>query len=278
MVHCAGFWRRGAATLIDSLLLVLVMLLILLILLAIYGAEYFEGGADIKAKRAFKIPGGGVCHRFGRETPGIIYHNVDTSEFGHAGIGQLLQLREIQHVGRYHQCSPPKGDDILGNLLQVGLGTRSKYDVGPGLGEGPGNASSYTLAGAGNHRYFIVQAKLVDDGHVLLRQIGFGWGTIEDAAAGQSLRGVCGILPSRWYVGWIVVGPCAMVARVAGAGNKMMMRVCALVACLVAAPLSAQTVELPLDDARILATRAVAAGEFAVAAELARKFFQISSI
>ena len=46
MVHCAGFWRRGAATLIDSLLLVLVMLLILL---AIYGAEYFEGGADIKS-------------------------------------------------------------------------------------------------------------------------------------------------------------------------------------------------------------------------------------
>ena len=45
-VQYAGFWRRFAATLIDSLLIVLVMLPILL---AIYGAEYFEGGAEIKS-------------------------------------------------------------------------------------------------------------------------------------------------------------------------------------------------------------------------------------
>ncbi|MDG1115075.1 MAG: RDD family protein [Pseudomonadales bacterium] len=41
-VHYAGFWRRLAATMIDSVLLVLVMLPILF---AIYGAEYFEGDA-----------------------------------------------------------------------------------------------------------------------------------------------------------------------------------------------------------------------------------------
>ena len=46
VVQYAGFWRRFAATLIDSLLIVLVMLPILL---AIYGAEYFEGGAKIKS-------------------------------------------------------------------------------------------------------------------------------------------------------------------------------------------------------------------------------------
>ena len=45
-VQYAGFWRRFAATLIDSLLIVLVMLPILL---AIYGAEYFEGVAEIKS-------------------------------------------------------------------------------------------------------------------------------------------------------------------------------------------------------------------------------------
>ena len=43
VVQYAGFWRRLAATLIDSLLIALVMLL------AIYGAEYFEGGAKIKS-------------------------------------------------------------------------------------------------------------------------------------------------------------------------------------------------------------------------------------
>ncbi|MBT7885419.1 MAG: hypothetical protein HN579_02545 [Gammaproteobacteria bacterium] len=46
VVQYAGFWRRLAATLIDSLLIALVMLLMLL---AIYGAEYFEGGAKIKS-------------------------------------------------------------------------------------------------------------------------------------------------------------------------------------------------------------------------------------
>ena len=49
LVQYAGFWRRFAATLIDSLLIALVMLLMLLMLLAIYGAEYFEGGAKIKS-------------------------------------------------------------------------------------------------------------------------------------------------------------------------------------------------------------------------------------
>ena len=46
LVQYAGFWRRFAATLIDSLLIALVMLPMLL---AIYGAEYFEGGAEIKS-------------------------------------------------------------------------------------------------------------------------------------------------------------------------------------------------------------------------------------
>ena len=45
-VQYAGFWRRFAATLIDSLLIALVMLPMLL---AIYGAEFFEGGAEIKS-------------------------------------------------------------------------------------------------------------------------------------------------------------------------------------------------------------------------------------
>ena len=46
LVQYAGFWRRFAATLIDSLLIALVMLPMLL---AIYGAEYFEGVAKIKS-------------------------------------------------------------------------------------------------------------------------------------------------------------------------------------------------------------------------------------
>ena len=46
VVQYAGFWRRLAATLIDSLLIALVMLLMLL---AIYGAEDLEGGAKIKS-------------------------------------------------------------------------------------------------------------------------------------------------------------------------------------------------------------------------------------
>jgi len=46
VVQYAGFWRRLAATLIDSLLIGLVMLLMLL---AIYGAEDLEGGAKIKS-------------------------------------------------------------------------------------------------------------------------------------------------------------------------------------------------------------------------------------
>ena len=45
-VHYAGFWRRLAATIIDSFLLVFIMLPILFV---IYGAEYFEGGAEIKS-------------------------------------------------------------------------------------------------------------------------------------------------------------------------------------------------------------------------------------
>lgn len=56
----------------------------------------------------------------------------------------------------------------------------------------------------------------------------------------------------------------------------MKTRVWALVACLMAAPLSAQTVELPLEDARVLAVRAASAGEFAVALELARKLVAVN--
>ena len=56
----------------------------------------------------------------------------------------------------------------------------------------------------------------------------------------------------------------------------MKTRALALVGCLLAAPLSAQTVELPLEDARVLAVRAASAGEFTVALELARKLLAVN--
>ena len=55
----------------------------------------------------------------------------------------------------------------------------------------------------------------------------------------------------------------------------MMMRVWAVLACLMAAPVAAQQVEIPLDDARVLATQAVLAGEFDLARELADKLLAV---
>ncbi|MEL6838968.1 MAG: surface lipoprotein assembly modifier [Pseudomonadota bacterium] len=56
----------------------------------------------------------------------------------------------------------------------------------------------------------------------------------------------------------------------------MIMRALALMAAIYAAPLFAQNVDLTLDDARLLARQAVAAGEFELARELATKLIEVN--
>ncbi|WP_373636679.1 surface lipoprotein assembly modifier [Yoonia sp. BS5-3] len=55
----------------------------------------------------------------------------------------------------------------------------------------------------------------------------------------------------------------------------MKLRVLAFLACFCPVPVLAQDVELSLNDARVLATRAASSGEYAVAVELARKLLAV---
>ncbi len=112
VVHYAGFWRRLAATMIDSVLLALVMLPILF---AIYGAEYFEGGAEIKSgwnlllQIALPLLLTGWFWRRYLGTPGKVVLKVIVVD---AGSGNAMT--NGQAVGRYFA--------YLASALPLGLG------------------------------------------------------------------------------------------------------------------------------------------------------------
>jgi hypothetical protein len=57
--------------------------------------------------------------------------------------------------------------------------------------------------------------------------------------------------------------------------DGMMMRVVALVACLMGSQLTAQDVDIPIADARVLAVQALRAGELPLAMEVARKLLEV---
>jgi hypothetical protein len=129
----------------------------------------FERGSNIKVERRLELLCRGLSHRLGREPAGIVNHDIDTTELRHGHVGQALQLVKLQYVRDLNHRAPPAGLNICRHLLQISFGARSQYNVGSGLGERTGNASTYPLAGACNHGHLPIQSKLIQYCHCCLQ-------------------------------------------------------------------------------------------------------------